>query len=154
MASVIMHRDMPERFGFHLAEAIEALGYYRINALDQLLAMYRQQWPRGLSSTMFRVSDIRHLMSEKGLADPYHAQKATHLRAQFNLRREEFDQAEPEWSRFASRVSFAARAMWLCDRARELDGTVAAAADRWSLPLPECGQEWCPCRWDGLPDPL
>lgn len=145
---------MPERFRSHLREAIETLGYYRIDALDQLLSMYRESWPRGLSSTMFRVGEINPLLSEKGLADPYHAQKATHLRAALNLNREEFDLAEPEWSRFVSRVSFAARAEWLCDEARQRDGTIVQAVERWTLPLNNCGQEWCPCRWDWTSDPL
>jgi hypothetical protein len=103
---------------------------------------------------MFRLHEIKPLMTDKGLADPYHAQKATFLRAHFNLRREEFDQTEAQWSTFASQVSLAARAKWLCDRARELDGTIVEAADRWPLPLPDCGQEWCPCRWDYLADQL
>lgn len=152
--SFIIRRPFPPAFNRHLREAVETLGYYRRPALPRLAAMYRRAWSKGLSSSMFRIDEIKPLMTEKGLADPYHAQKATFLRAQFNLRREEFDQQEPEWSRLASHVSFAARAQWLCDRARELDGTVAEAASRWSLPLPECGQEWCPCRWDYVLDSL
>lgn len=144
MASFIMHRDMPEGFRFHLAEAIETLGYYRIDALDQLLAMYRQQWPRGLSSTMFRISDIQHMMSDKGLADPSHAQKATHLRAHFNLQREEFDANVPE---SATGLLFWARGEWLCEEARQRDQAEIPASEKWLLPLPGCGQEWCPCHW-------
>lgn len=154
MPDFIISSPFPPAFNRHLREAVETLGYYRRPALPRLSAMYRRAWSRGLSSTMFRLEEVKPLMSEKGLSNPYHAQKATFLRAQFNLRREEFDQTEPEWSRISSRVSLAARAKWLCNRARELDGTVVAAADRWPLPLPECGQEWCPCRWDYLPDPF
>lgn len=144
MAIFIIHGPMPERFEQHLREAIETLGYYRIDALEQLLAMYREQWPKGLSSTMFREADIQPLLSQKGLSDPRHAQKATTLRAEFNLRREEFDHQSPEG---ATRVRFWASARWLCDEARQLDQSIVPMADKWRLPLPDCGQEWCPCRW-------
>lgn len=144
MASRIISRPMPDSFSTHLREAIEALGYYRIDALDQLLVLYQEQWPRGLSSTMFRISDIRHMMSEKGLADPYHAQKATHLRANFNLRREEFDAELPE---SATGLIFWARAKWLCEEAGQRNQTEIPVSDKWQLPLPGCGQEWCPCHW-------
>jgi hypothetical protein len=154
MASFIVSRPMPERFRSHLREAIETLGYYRIDALDQLLAMYRNRWPSGLSSTMFRVGEIKTFLSEKGLADPYHAQKATHLRAVFNLNREEFADKEPEWSQFASRVIFWARGQWLCEQARKRDQSDVSASERWHLPLPNCGQEWCPCHWTWAMEPL
>lgn len=144
MTSFIILREMPQRFRYHLREAIETLGYFRIDALEQLLAMYREQWPRGLSATMFRVSDIQHMMSEKGLADPDHAQKATHLRAYFNLRREEFDRQTPEG---VTRVRFWASAGQLCDAARQLDQSIVAVSEQWPSPLPDCGQEWCPCNW-------
>ncbi|MDZ4276762.1 MAG: hypothetical protein U0995_12020 [Erythrobacter sp.] len=154
MASFIISRPIPEHFRSHLQEAIETLGYYRMDALDQLLAMYRDQWPRGLSSSMFRIADIQPHLSEKGLADPYHAQKATHLRAIFNLNREEFDDKQPEWSQFASRVTFWARGQWLCEEARQRDQTELLASERWHLPLAECGQEWCPCHWTWTMDLL
>jgi hypothetical protein len=144
MASLIIHRPMPERFGAHLREAVEALGYYRNEALDQLLAMYRERWPKGLSSTILRTSEIEPLLSEKGLADPRHAQKATLLRAEFNLRREEFDSNHPDG---ASGLTFWARAQWICDAARQLDQSEIPLAQKWPLPLPNCHQEWCPCRW-------
>ncbi|MFA6219635.1 MAG: hypothetical protein WC692_07620 [Erythrobacter sp.] len=154
MASFIISQPMPDRFEHHLREAIETLGYYRIDALEQLLAMYRDRWPRGLSSSMFRLSEIQPLLSEKGLSDPYHVQKATHLRAYFNLSREQFDDQEPHWSQLTSQVTFAACGQWLCEDARRLNGAVMPAGDRWPLPLPECAQEWCPCRWDLVTDPL
>ncbi|WP_086619218.1 hypothetical protein [Erythrobacter tepidarius] len=144
MASLVIHGPMPERFEHHLREANEALGYYRIDALDQLLAMYREQWPKGLSSTMFREAEIRPLLSEKGLSDPRHAQKATSLRAEFNLLREEFDRQNPEG---VSGVRFWASAGRHCDAARQLDQSIVPLAGKWSLPLPDCGQEWCPCNW-------
>lgn len=144
MASFIVSRPMPERFGHHLREAIEALGYYRIDALEQLLGMYRDQWPQGLSSSMFRVSDIQPLLSEKGLSDPYHAQKATHLRAVFNLNREDFDSEQPD---SATGLMFWARGNWLCDEARQRDQTAVHPSEKWPLPLAGCGQEWCPCHW-------
>ena len=145
---------MPERFGYHLFEAVETLAYYRIDALDLLLDMYRAAWPKGLSATMFRDADIRPLLSEKGLPDPHHAQKATYLRATFSLRREEFQADERHWSGYTKRVSFAARSQWLCDRARALDGSIVEAGERWALPFPDCGQDWCPCRWDVVPEGL
>jgi len=132
---------MPDRFKSHFQEAIETLGYYRIDALDQMLAMYRDQWPQGLSSSMFRIADIQPHLSETGLADPHHAQEATHLRAVFNLNRDEFDDKEPEWSQFASRVTFWARGQWLCEEARHRDQLELPAFKRWHLPLPDCGQE-------------
>lgn len=144
MASFIISRSMPEGFRAHLQEAIGALGYYRTDALDQLLEMYRDRWPRGLSSTMFRVSEIQHLMSEKGLVDPDHAQKATHLRAYFNLTREEFDGMQPE---SATGLIFWARAKWLCDEARQRDQSEIPISQKWHLPLAGCSQEWCPCHW-------
>jgi len=152
MASFIISRPMPDRFEVHLREAIEALGYYRPNALEQLLTMYRVRWPSGLSSTMFGVADIEPLLSETGLGIPYDAQKATFLRATFNLRREEFDHEEPQWSSFCSHVTFAARAQGHCDRALDLDRTTLPRQKRFALPLTGCGQRWCPCRWDWAPD--
>jgi hypothetical protein len=144
MASFIIHGEMPERFGHHLAEAIDALGYYRPDALEQLLAMYRAAWPKGLSSTLFRTGDIEPLLTEKGLADPAHAQKATFLRSSFNLDRERFDGQRLEG---ATGFRFWARAEWLCDEARQLDQTEVTLSGKWALPMPGCRQEWCPCSW-------
>lgn len=144
MASFIISRPMPDRFEHHLREAIEVLGYYRIEALEQLLAMYREQWPKGLSSSMFRLGEIQPLLSEKGLFDPDHAQKATTLRAEFNLSREAFDRQSPEG---ATGLRFWARARWLCDEARQLDQSIVPLSEKWPLPLPGCGHEWCPCSW-------
>lgn len=144
MARFIISGPMPERFRFHLLEAIEALGYYRIDALDQLLAMYRARWPKGTSPTMLSKGDIELLLSAKGQSDPYHAQKATFLRANFNLRREQFDSNQPE---DVKGLTFWARAKWLCDKARQLDQTEVPLSGKWPLPLAGCGQEWCPCHW-------
>lgn len=144
MASFIISRPMPDSFRAHLREAIDTLGYYRADSLDQLLALYRERWPQGLSSTMFRTREIEPLFSEKGLADPYHAQKATTLRAHFNLNREEFDAKLPE---SATGLMFWARSQWLCDEARQRDQSEVRLSEKWSLPLPGCGQEWCPCHW-------
>lgn len=138
---------VPEAFVRHLAEAVLMLGYYRPEAIEDLAAMYSSRWDRGTSSTMFRRSEVEPLLSEKGLADVLHAQKATYLRAIFNYRRDEFHTKEPQWSTFCSRVQLFARAQWLCDQARELDQTVVNREDRWPLPLANCAQEWCPCYW-------
>lgn len=144
MASFIIHGEMPERFRHQLTEAIDALGYYRTDALEQLLGMYRQHWPRGLSSTMFRLADIEHLLSEKGLADPHHAQAATTLRAEGNQRREEFDAKHVNG---ATGAIFCAPRNCVCDEAQRLDQSKVGRSGRWSLPLPSCRQEWCPCSW-------
>ncbi len=144
MASLVIHGEMPESFSIHLREAIETLGYFRLDALEQLLALYREQWPRGLSSNMFRLADIQHLMAEQGLAEPHHAQKATFLRAHFNLSRKEFDSKQPD---SATGLIFWARGQWLCDEARPLDQSKVAMSEKWPLPLPSCRQEWCPCTW-------
>jgi len=149
MASFIILRQMPEQFRVHLREAIETLGYYRIDALDQLLEMYREHWPRGLSSSMFRVAEIQSLLSEKGLTDPYHAQKTTHLRAVFNLNREEFDAKLPDG---ATGLTFWARAKCLCEEAKQRDQSQIPMSEKWLLPLPGCGQEWCPCHWTAMFD--
>ncbi|MCX9146575.1 hypothetical protein [Erythrobacter sp. WG] len=144
MASFIIHGQMPDRFRLHLAEAIRSLGYFRMDALDQLLEMYREQWPRGLSSTMFRSSDIGPLLSDKGAADPDHAQKATTNRAHFNLRREEFDLKEIHG---ATGLMFWAPRGCVCSQASERDGAKVNLSGKWSLPLPGCNREWCPCNW-------
>lgn len=143
MASFIIHRPMPERFRSHLREAIETLGYYRIDALDQLLSMYRERWPGGLSSRMFRTRDIEHMLTEKGLADPDHAQAATMLRATFNLDREEFDLKEID--------GVTGLLFWTveisCPEARQRHQMLIHPSQKWSLPLPGCRKEWCPCTW-------
>ena len=154
MASFIVSQSMPERFRFHVSEAIEALGYYRIDALDQLLAMYRARWPKGTSPNMLSKGDIEPLLSAKGQAAPHHAQKATFLRAYFNLRRQQFDADQPQWSQVATELTFAARAQWLCDEARRQNGSKVRTSDRWDVPLPGCAQEWCPCRWDLVMPPF
>lgn len=140
----------------HLREAVDTLGYYRDDAFASLLALYQARWPKGLSATMFRQVEIAPLLSEKGKADPRHAQKATTLRMLSNLWRQEFNDTEPQWSTYCSSVKFAARALpeYHCDRALQLNGTVIDRSERWPLPLPDCGKEWCPCRWDQVPDEL
>lgn len=152
--SFIISRPFPEAFAGHLREAVEALGYYDLSALDQLVAMYRDRWEGGISASMFRRDEVAPLLSEKGHADIDHAQRATFLRAHFNLRREESDATESSWSTFCSQVEFVARAQWLCDEARSLNGTIVSRQERWSIPLSGCRQEWCPCRWDMVPDRL
>jgi hypothetical protein len=144
MASFVIHRPMPDGFRGHLREAIETLGYYRIDALDQLLTMYANEWPKGLSSTMFRECDIAHLLSDKGLSDPAHAQKATTNRAHFNSMRDEFDQQDISG---VTGLMFWAPKNCVCGEAGERDGAKINLSDKWSLPLPGCDQEWCACSW-------
>lgn len=152
MADFIIHRPMPDAFAPHLREAIDFLGYVRSDAFEELLAMYRAQWPRGVSKAMFSRAEIEQLLTDKGLVDWRHAQVAIFLRATFNFRREEASAKEVHWAQFASKVCFVAQAEWLCQRARDLDGTLVDRTERWPLPMAGCIQEWCPCRWLPIPD--
>lgn len=148
----VLSAPFPEGFAKHLREAVSSLGYYHDQALDELETMYRDRWRDGISATMLNREEVMPLLSDKGQRDIIHAQKATFLRATFNLRREEFDATEPQWSSFCSRVQFNASALLLCDRARSLNGIIVDRAQRWSLPMAGCDEEWCPCRWDHVPD--
>jgi hypothetical protein len=143
---------MPEAFADHLAEAVQTLGYFRVAAIPALLDMYAVRWEDGTSYSMLKAQEIAPLLTDKGRSNPRHAQMATFLRASFNLNRQEHDQRERAWSKIASKVRFSARATWLCEDARSLDGTIVERTERWHLPLPDCGQEWCPCRWDFVID--
>lgn len=144
MASLVRHGEMPDRFRYHLAEAIDALGYYRSDALEQLLGMYRAKWPKGLSSTLFRIADIQPLLTGKGLADPARAQKATYLRSHFNLSREEFDQQDIDG---VTGLMFWAPKNCVCSQAGERDQSKIGLAEKWPLPLAGCDWEWCACNW-------
>lgn len=160
----------------HLREAVETLGYFRADRTAELADIFQRLWPTGLSSTVLFYNDLEPmsaeekdavgaprtripkvlwpLFSEKGRLAPVHGGKATTLRMIFNLRRAEGDQQEVYWGEFCSFVSFAARGEHICDRARGLDGVVTARQDRWALPLADCQQEWCCCRWDHVAHPL
>lgn len=136
-----------EAFAHHLREAVETLGYFEPDAFSALLECYRQRWCKGTSSTILRKDEVLPFLSAKGLADPRHAQIATYSRATFNMYRESDLGREPVWRKMGTDVRFFANVKLVCDEARLKDGTVVPIDERWPLPLPQCGQEWCPCRW-------
>ncbi|QDH35813.1 hypothetical protein [Porphyrobacter sp. YT40] len=136
-----------EAFADHLQEAVETLGYFESAAFYDLLECYRQRWDAGTSSTILRKDEVLPLLSAKGRVDPRHAQIATYSRASFNMYREQVPAREQAWSKLGTDARFSASVKMVCDQARSKDGTVVPIEDRWPLPLPECGQEWCPCSW-------
>lgn len=94
------------------------------------------------------------MLTEKGLRDPRHAAEATTRRVIFNLQRSKFDREEVIWQAYSNLVQFVARAQpqYHCAQALSMNGSVVARQKRWPVPLPGCAKEWCPCRWDQLPD--
>lgn len=156
MTGQVIFRQAPPALRPLVHEAVEALGYFRREAADQLVSIYEQLWPKGISATMLlsRGIDIAPLLSATGAADHRLAAEATTLRVIFNLRRQEFDANEPNWSTISSRVQLRASIAACCEASRALDGTAFARQERPSLPLPSCDAEWCSCHWMQLTDPL
>lgn len=157
-------------------DAVQALGYFRPDAADELAAIFTRLWPRGISATMLLYNDLEdlspvekagaglgkgrmprelwNLLSEVGRAKPHYAVRTITSRVISTVQRARFDRDEATWSSYSSRVQFIARATpeLHCDRARELNGSIMARQDRFPLPMPDCDREWCPCRWDHLLD--
>lgn len=140
-------RETPGVFADHLREAVESLGYFESQAFPALLDLYRQRWSGGTSSTILKKDEVLPLLTEKGRADPRHAQIATYNRAMFNMHRERDGGRDSAWLRLGTDVRFSADVKLVCEEARSKDGTILPIGERWPLPLPECGQEWCPCTW-------
>ena len=156
MTGQVIFRQAPPALRPLVHEAVEALGYFRPEAADQLVSIYEQLWPKGISATMLlsRGIDLAPLLSATGAADHRLAAEATTLRVIFNLRRQEFDANEPNWSTISSRVQFIARAQpeHHCARSMELNTLLLPRQDRFPLPMAGCDKEWCPCRWDMVMD--
>lgn len=140
-------RGAPEVLAKHLREAVETLGYFDLAAFPALLGYYLQRWDYQSAQSMLTKDEAAPLLSEKGRAHPRHAQLATFNRATFNVYREADLSKVDVWSRLGSDLRFSASVKMVCDDARSKDGTTVPIGDHWPLPLPECGQEWCPCRW-------
>lgn len=156
--------------------AVEELGYFRPECANELAGLFEQLWPSGVSATMLIYNDLEDMtdeekiaagltkrrlpralwlsLSAKGRVDPHHSATVLARRIIFCVQRNRFDRDEPSWSTFCTRVRFAARAKpeHLCARSQELAGLVLIREERFPLPLPGCDKEWCPCRWDYLPD--
>lgn len=140
-------QETPEAFAHHLREAVETLRYFKTEAFSALVDLYRQRWEGGTSSTMLKKDEILPLLTEEGRADPRLAQIATYSRAMFNMYRQRDAGKESVWLKLGTNVRFSASVKMVCDEARAKDGTILPIGERWPLPLPECGQEWCPCSW-------
>lgn len=143
----LQFQRMPEAFANHLREAVETLGYFEFRAFPELLDHYRQRWAEGDSSSMLKQHEVLPLLSAKGRADPRHAQMATYSRAIFNMYRERDVDRVQVWLKLGTKARLSSRATKVCDKARSQDGIIVPIGERWPLPLSECGQEWCPCRW-------
>ena len=151
MSFGVFLRSAPPVLAVYVREAVEALGYFRLDAIDELAEIYRELWPKGTSAHMLGQAEYRHLLSDKGLADPSGA-RATTLRISFNISRWEDIQDEPHWSTFASQVKFACFAKDACTAAFHLQDEVSDRVGRPALPLLACDKEWCACSWDYLSD--
>lgn len=151
VASFIHLRPAPDELEYYVAEAVHALGYFREDAIDELAAIYRVLWPKGTSAHMLDQADYQHLLSEKGLADLGGVRATTH-RISFNLRKWEHLRDEPQWSTFASKVTFFCSKRDACEAALQLQGEVIGREGRPPLPLLACDKEWCACEWDYVPD--
>lgn len=136
-----------EAFADHLREAVDTLEYFEPGAFSDLLECYRQHWDTGTSSTILGNHEVLPLLSAKGRVDPRHSQIATYSRASFNMYRQRDLARELAWSRLGTDVRFSANVKMVCDEARSKHDTVVPIGERWPLPLPQCGQEWCPCSW-------
>jgi hypothetical protein len=161
---------MPETAAGAIQEAVDALGYFRADSIDDLIAIFRQIWPMGLSANALIYNDLEEMtaeqkrahdlapgrvpyavweiLTEKGRRDVRHACKATLLRILFNLRRREFDDQEERWSAFASRVCLRGITDHSWHFVRTFEGTTLPREKRFALPLDPCNSEWCACRWD------
>lgn len=160
-----------------VAGAVEKLGYFRADSVDHLTEIIERLWPTGVSSTMLIYNDILHdlteeekqaaglekgrtnreiwsLLSDAGRTDPRGAAVTLTLWIISSVQRARFDHEEPSWSKFCDRVRLVAHASpeYHCDRSRELDGLVVHREERFPLPLSGCDRDWCPCRWDYLPN--
>lgn len=163
------------RVGAHMVElepfvreAVETLGYFRIDALEEVTALFARTrpaaakgvfWERseelsdaekiaaGRSTTGRMPRQLWRILSEKGRADPRHATKATGLRIIFNLYRERDRLDEPIRAGFCDSAQFLGVVEATCEPARRLKGLVVPIAERCPLPLPECRAEWCACNW-------
>ncbi len=142
-----LKRGAPEVLAKHLREAVETLGYFDVDALPALLGFYQQRWDYQSSQSMLTKDEVAPLLSDKGRANPRHAQAATFNRATFNVYREADLAKDEVWLRLGTEVRFSASVKLVCNEARSKDGTTVPIGERWPLPLPGCGQEWCPCNW-------
>lgn len=156
MSDFVHFREMPASVPGFVREAIKALGYFRSDRADQLIALFADIWPKGLSADVLlrHYEAITPLLSSKGLSNPRHAARATTLRVIFNQQRHEAKELFSDHPYLSATVTFRARGDACCSRSREMDGNVSLLSDRTDLPLPGCNAEWCPCRWDGNADGL
>lgn len=164
----------PAGIELHVAEAVQALGYFRPDAVDGLVEVFRQLWPKGCSGKMLIYNDLERmteeetrsagigtmrmpravwaLMTPKGQASPMHAARATAIRIQMSVNRARSDREERKWSTFCSRVKLAGITDYCCAMARSVNGEVRPREGRPKFPLKGCDAEWCSCRWDYVPD--
>ncbi len=151
MVSVTMN-DAPDNIGVLVAEAVQALGYFRPDAVEQLTQIYRDLWPRGTSAHMLSKADYQPLLSEKGLAQPGPASMNTTLRITGNVQRQRELDNEHIWGEYSSRVQFWCVAKNGCAPAIAMLGQIVPRKGRPSIPLPGCDREWCTCGWDQVRD--
>jgi hypothetical protein len=145
-----MPREVPASLDEIVAEAVLALGYFRVDSISPLTKLFEGLWPQGVSGQMLlsQREAANELLSEKGIENPRHAAIATATRIIFNVRRAE-NRPFPD---FIKRVELRGMTEYSCSAIRQYDGVVVPIADRFELPLPDCCAEWCACRWDFVMD--
>lgn len=142
----------PDNIGALVAEAVEALGYFRSDCIGKLTKLYIELWPQGTSKHMLDKGDFKALLSEKGLASPGQASMNTTLRITANAHREKFARGEPQWGPMFPRLQFSCPPKENCAGARILSDQIFRRETRPSLPLEHCDREWCGCNWLFVPD--
>lgn len=149
-------------------EAVDTLGYFRPEFLDEVAAVFARTEGAGAASIFWErteeLSDAEkiaagrsakarmprqlwRILSDKGRADPRHATMATGLRIVFNLYRERDRLDEPTRAKFCDRAKFMGAVDATCASARHFEGLVLAIGDRFAFPLADCDAEWCACNW-------
>lgn len=154
-------------------EAVETLGYFRYEAIDDVIDMYERTRRSGLRAIFWerteeisddekaaigwpiRASMPRRLwdaLSDKGRADPARATIATGHRIRFALYRERDRIGDAIMLPLCSRAQLFGVGELTCDQARPFDKMIVASDRRFTLPLETCDREWCACNWVLLPD--
>ncbi|MFZ5749055.1 MAG: hypothetical protein ACOY45_15530 [Pseudomonadota bacterium] len=151
-------REAPLEVGPAVRDTVSALDYVRADCAEQLIELFKELWPKGISALMLSGRDVRprffSMLSDTGASAPYDAARIVALRVISSVRRAEFDRDEPKWSDFSSKVRFRAngKSEYYCRDAIALDGMMFSRDKRFPVPLPSCDRQWCPCRWDLVPD--
>lgn len=133
-----------------VAEAVNALGYFRPDSVEELTTHFERLLPQGLGADMLlrERGIIDNLLTSKGQENPRHAAKAVALRVSFNVRRAK----QRDAPNFISRCEFRGITNYTCSAGRDLSGVVVTLSERTALPLEQCSSEWCACRWDFILD--